>query len=122
MTPRRIWTNTLIEESTLAVWLTPMESATVTAQLADRVTLLNIQNISSLADALAGDEAHAVLVSAARLDTGKVDQLTQVRRTFPRVPLLGLVTHEASDGADWRASVLSRLGVHTVADLTSADG
>jgi AraC-like DNA-binding protein len=122
MTPRRIWTNSLIEESTLAVWLTPMELSTVTAQLADRVTLLNIQNVSALVETLASDQAHAVLLSAARLDTGMIDQLTQVRRTFPRVPILGLMTHEASDGADWRASTLSRLGVHTVADLTSADG
>jgi AraC-like DNA-binding protein len=99
-----------------------MESETVTAQLADRVTLLDIQDVSSLADALANDQAHAVLLSAARLDSGVTDQLTQVRRTFPRVPILGLMTHEASDGTDWRGSILSRLEAKAIVDLTNPDG
>lgn len=32
------------------------------------------------------------------------------------------MSHEASDGAEWRASLLSHLGAITVADLTSGDG
>jgi AraC-like DNA-binding protein len=122
MTRRRTWTNSLVERSTLAVWLTPTESASVSPQLLDRVTVLEVQNFSELADVLANDHAHAVLVSAARLDTSAIDQLTLVRRTLPRMPFLGLVTEEASDGIDWRMATLGRLGADTVADLRSREG
>lgn len=122
MTRRRTWTNTLIERTTLATWLTPTESATAAAQLVSRVTLLDVQSVAALGDALENDQAHAVLLSAARLDGVVVDQLTQLRRAFPRVPVLGLIGHEKCNDADWRASTLNRLGANTVADLTTRDG
>jgi AraC-like DNA-binding protein len=122
VTRRRVWTNTLTERSALAVWLTPTESATVAAQLVDRVTLVHVHSVSALGDALANDEAHAMLISAARLDSSVLAQLAQIRRTFPRVPILGLMSHEASKDAEWRASTLGHLGASTVADLTSCDG
>ena len=110
----------LAERSTLAIWLTPKESATIAPRLSGRVRILDIPNLAALNEALAAGRADAVLASAARLDARCVAELARVRRAFPGVPLLGLVTHDVSEGLAWRAATLGRLGAEVVADLSAS--
>jgi AraC-like DNA-binding protein len=110
----------LAERSTLAIWLTPKESATIAPRLSGRVRILDIPNLAALNEALAAGRADAVLASAARLDARCVEELARVRRAYPGVPLFGLVTHDVCEGLAWRAATLGRLGAEVVADLSAS--
>jgi AraC-like DNA-binding protein len=110
----------LIERSTLAAWLTHRESVIVAAHLTGHVTL-RVVELPMLAETLTAGRAHAVLVSAARLDADTIERLVRLRRIMPRVPLLVLVTQEAA-GMAWRLPVMGRLRPDAVADVTIESG
>ena len=110
----------LVDRSTVAAWLTHTELAHAATHLAGRVRL-HVAELPTLAETLTTGQAHAALVSAARLDTDAIEHLIRLRRIVPRVPLLIIVTREAADVA-WRLPVLGRVKPDTVADLTNQSG
>ena len=61
--------------------------------------------------------AAAGIVSVARIDTAAVDQLVRVRRAFPHIPVLGIVSEEVGDAAVRRAAILGAAGAEPVVDL-----
>jgi hypothetical protein len=107
------------ERPTLAAWLTPQERAIVAVRLAGRVSMLDIGHVGALGRALATGQAHAVLASAARLDAPAIEHLAAVRRAFPGIPLIGLITRDVHDSVVWRTATLCRLGADTVADVAA---
>lgn len=102
---------------TLATWVTPREHAAVLDQVAGRIALFGVSNIAEMRDAFATGRAHGAIASVARLDATVTTQLGRLHREFPQLPLVGLVTQDASEPVVSRAATLGRLGAEPVVDL-----
>ena len=110
------------DRPTLAAWVTPREHAALVAQVAGRVTLVPTPDVATIREAFATGRAHGAIASAARLDATSVIQLGHLHRSFPHLPLVGLVTQDAGESVVSRAGTLGRLGAEPVVDLRIGHG
>ncbi len=106
----------------IATWLGARDRTRVDAATADHLTLVHVDALPAVLDAIITGRADAVLLSVDRVQASDVPIIARLIRGFPSTPITGFVGENNGSDAVSGALLLGQAGVSTVLDCRIPSG